>query len=254
MVDRGTFKKRLQAGEVVLGPFTLVQAPIMMTALGIAGMDFVILDMEHGPFDMTNVEAMCHAADAAGVATIVRVGELNDWMILRALDVGATGVEVPQISCKADAEAVVRAAKYTPIGRRGLSIITRAGALGTRGPRYTDLANEETVVVIHIEGVEGVRNLDEVLTVDNIDVIFLGPYDLSQSLGIPGQVEDPRVEDAIRECVRKIKAAGKCAGSFAKDATIAKRLIDMGVQYMSVSVDAAIYKDACSEIVRQLKG
>jgi 4-hydroxy-2-oxoheptanedioate aldolase len=84
-------------------------------------------------------------------------------------------------------------------------------------------------------------------------VIFLGPYDLSQSLGIPGQVEDPRVEGAIRDSVKKIKAAGKFAGSFAKDTTIAKRMIDMGVQYMSVSVDAAIYKDACAAIVRELK-
>lgn len=253
MVDRKKFKERLQAGEVVVGPFTIVSSSIMMEALGLAGMDFVILDTEHGPFDMMSVETMCCAADGAGVAPIVRVGEINDWMILRALDVGATGVQVPQITCKADAEAVVKAAKYTPIGERGLSILTRGGELGTRGSNYTDLANEETVVIVHIEGVEGVRNLDEVLTADHIDVIFLGPYDLSQSLGIPGQVEDPRVEGAIRDSIGKIKAAGKFAGSFAKDATIAKRLIDMGVQYMSVSVDAAIYKDACAGIVSQLK-
>jgi 4-hydroxy-2-oxoheptanedioate aldolase len=253
MVDRKRFKERLQAGEVVVGPFTLVSSSIMMEAAAIGGMDFIILDTEHGPFDMMDVEMMCHAADGAGIAPIVRVGQNNEWMMLRALDVGATGVQVPQITCKEDAEAVVKGAKYTPLGERGLSIITRGGALGTRGPEYTNRANEETTVIIHIEGVEGVRNLDEVLTVDNIDVIFLGPYDLSQSLGIPGQVEDPRVEDAIRDCVSKIKAAGKFAGSFAKDTVIAQRLIDMGVQYMSVSVDAAIYKDACSEITSALK-
>ena len=253
MVDRKRFKERLRAGEVVVGPFTLVPEPIMISALGIAGMDFVVLDMEHGPFDLGEVETLCHAADSAGIAPIVRVGELNAWMILRALDVGATGVQVPQITCKSDAESVVKAAKYRPIGDRGLSIVTRAGELGTRGPHYTDLANEETVVVIHIEGVEGIRNLDEVLEVDHIDVVFLGPYDLSQSLGIPGQVEDPRVEGAIRDAVRKIRAAGKFAGSFAKDTVIARRMIEMGVQYMSVSVDAAIYKDACAAIVRELK-
>jgi len=217
-------------------------------------MDFIILDTEHGPLDMMDVEMMCHAADAADVAPIVRVGELNDWMILRALDVGAAGVEVPQIRRKADAEAVVRAAKYTPLGERGLSIITRAGALGTRGPKYTDMANEETVVIVHIEGVEGVNNLDEVLAVDGLDVIFLGPYDLSQSLGIPGQVDDPRVEETIRECVRKIKAAGKFPGSFAKDIPTANRMVEMGMQYMSVSVDAAIYQNACRDIVSQVKG
>lgn len=253
MADRGRFKRRLQAGEVVVGPFAIVNSPIMMSALGIAGMDFVIIDTEHGPFDIQDAEVMCHACDAAGVASIVRVGEINDWMILRALDIGATGIEVPQIRSRADAEAVVRAAKYAPLGERGLSIFTRAGELGTRGPRYTDMANEETVVIVHIEGVEGVNNLDEVLTVEGLDVIFLGPYDLSQSLGIPGQVEDPRVEEMMRQCVGRIKTAGKCPGSFAKDIAMAKRLIEMDIQYMSVSVDAAIYQQACRDIVTQVK-
>lgn len=253
MLDHGRFKKRLQAGEVVVGPFAIVNSPIMVSALGIAGMDFIIIDTEHGPFTIQDAEMMCHACDAANVASIIRVGEINDWMILRALDIGSVGIEVPQIRCRADAEAVVRAAKYSPIGERGLSIFTRAGDLGTRGPTYTDMANEETVVIVHIEGVEGVNNLDEVLTVDGLDVIFLGPYDLSQSLGIPGQVEDPQVEEMMRGCVGRIKAAGKCPGSFAKDVPMAKRLVAMGIQYMSVLVDAAIYQNACRDIVSQVK-
>jgi len=209
----------------------------MVESTALAGMDFVILDMEHGPFDLSQVERLVPAAQNAGIAPIVRVGENNEWMILRALDVGAAGVQAPQIGCRADAEAVIHAAKYAPLGMRGVSAYTRAGDMNTRANHF-EQANEETLVIIHIEGIEGVRNLDEV---EQLDVIFIGPFDLSQSLGIPGQTDDPRVQDAVRECVGKIRAAGKAAGSFAKDIETGRRWIELGIQYIGYSVDANIY-------------
>jgi 2-keto-3-deoxy-L-rhamnonate aldolase RhmA len=247
-------KKRLQSGETVLGAFVIVDSPIMLEAAGLAGLDFAILDMEHGPFDLRDVERLIPVAANAGVAPIVRVGQNDEWMILRALDVGASGVQVPQVNCRANAQAVVHSAKYAPLGERGVSTFTRAGRLNTRGPGYFQEANAETLVVVHIEGVEGVRNLDDILGVEGIDVAFIGPYDLSQSLGIPGQTDDPRVQDAVRECVRKTRAAGKVAGSFAKDLATARRWIDIGIQYVAISVDAGIYREACAGIVRNLKG
>jgi 4-hydroxy-2-oxoheptanedioate aldolase len=112
MPTRGQLKQRLQAGETVIGTFCIVDAAAMVESAALAGMDFVILDMEHGPFDLSQVERLVPAAQNAGIAPIVRVGENNEWMILRALDVGAAGVQVPQIGCRADAEAVIHAAKY----------------------------------------------------------------------------------------------------------------------------------------------
>jgi 4-hydroxy-2-oxoheptanedioate aldolase len=253
MADRAALKRKLKAGEVVVGPFCIVPSLAMVEAAGQAGMDFLIIDTEHGPIDISTAENMCRAADAVGIAPIVRVGENHPWLILRALDIGSAGVQIPQINDLASAKAAVESAKYAPIGDRGLSIFTRAGDYGLLGARHTSKLNEEQMVIVHIEGTRGVKNLDEILTVDGIDVIFLGPYDLSQSLGIPGQVEDPRVEELMRGAARKAKAAGKVVGSYAKDTAMAKRLISMGVQYLSWQVDATIYMYACREMVQQVK-
>jgi 4-hydroxy-2-oxoheptanedioate aldolase len=118
----------------------------------------------------------------------------------------------------------------------------------------TDRLNEEQLVIIHVEGVRGLENLDEIIAVPHIDVVFLGPYDLSQSFGVPGKVDDPRVIEGMEMATKKIRAAGKAAGTFADNVAAAKRWIDVGVQYMSLSVDTGIFARACREIVSQIKG
>ena len=196
MPDRGRLKARLQAGETVVGPFVIVPSMTMVDTLGYAGMDFCIIDTEHGPIDMQTSIDLVIAADGAGVAPIIRVGDNDERLILRALDIGSAGVQVPQINTADDARRVIHSAKYAPIGERGLSIFTRAGDYFKHaGERHTDRQNEETTVVVHIEGSRGLDNLDEIMTVDGIDVLFLGPYDISQSLGVPGDVRNPDRRD-----------------------------------------------------------
>ncbi|MHB9033624.1 MAG: HpcH/HpaI aldolase family protein, partial [Anaerolineae bacterium] len=190
-----------------------------------------------------------------GLAPIVRVRKNDAPQIQRALDIGSAGVQVPQIETRADAEAVVRAAKYQPLGMRGLSFYTRAGDYVIYGQQgITDRLNDEQLVIIHIEGQRGLQNLDDIVTVPNIDVIFLGPYDLSQSFGIPGQVNDPRVVKGMEEATKKIRAAGKAAGTFAGNPEAAKRWAGLGVQYMSYGVDVGIFSDACKALLKQVKG
>ena len=251
---RGELKKRLHSGEVVVGPFTIVPSATMIDALGYAGMDFCILDTEHGPLSMQTVADLVIAAQGTGVAPIVRVGGNEEWPILRALDIGADGVQVPQINEISDARKVVHAAKYAPLGERGVSVFTRAGNY------YKDDAvdhparqNDETMTVVHIEGQKGLDNLDEIMTVDGIDVLFLGPYDISQSLGVPGDVRSKIVEDALKKAASKARAQGRVVGSYAKDVEMGKWLIDLGVQYLSINVDARIYMQACERIARALK-
>ena len=251
---RGELKKKLQAGETVVGPFVIVPSTAMGDALGYAGMDFCILDTEHGSLSMESVTDLVIAAQGTGVAPIVRVGGNEEWPILRALDIGADGVQVPQVNVAEDARRVVRSAKYAPLGERGVSVFTRAGNY------YKDDAvdhparqNEETMTVVHIEGKTGLDNLDEIMTVDGIDVLFLGPYDISQSLGVPGDVRSKIVEDALKEAAGKARAKGRVVGSYAKDVEMGKWLIDLGVQYLSINVDATIYMQACESIARALK-
>jgi len=252
--NEGKLKKKLQAGEVVVGPFSIIPSMPMVESLGQAGMDFLIIDTEHGPIDMESAQDMCIAADAGGVAPIIRVGGIDEWMILRALDIGSAGVQVPQINTIADAKAVVNAAKYDPVGERGLSVFTRAGDYyANDGVDHTNKQNDDTTVVVHIEGQTGLNNLDEIMTVDGIDVLFLGPYDISQSLGMPGDVRSKTVEDALRKAASDARAQGRAVGSYAKDVDMGKWLLDIGVQYLSIKVDAIIYMQACRTMVEALK-
>lgn len=246
-------KRKLKRGEAVLGPFVNCAYPAFIEICGLAGFDFAVIDMEHGPLDTLAAEDLCRAADCVGLAPVVRVRKNDAPQIQRSLDIGSAGVQVPQIETKEDAEAAVRGAKYSPLGARGLSFNTRAGLYTAAGTQITDQLNEESLVVIHVEGRRGVENLEEILTAPHIDVIFLGPYDLSQSLGIPGQVRDPRVIELMQSAVRRIRSAGKAAGTFADSPEIAKQWIDAGVQYIGLGVDVAIFLRACEALVKAVR-
>lgn len=248
-------KEKLAAGQTVYGPFMNCSHASFIEIVGMAGFDFAIVDMEHGPLSVETAEDLCRAGQLAGLDPIVRVRKNDPPQIQRALDIGSAGVQVPQVETREQAEAVVRAAKYAPLGMRGISLFTRAGDYTVHGVQgITDGLNREQMVIIHIEGIRGLENLEEIVTTPHIDVIFLGPYDLSQSFGIPGQVNDPRVVAGMERAVVKIRAAGKAAGTFAADAATARRWVDVGVQYLSVGVDVGIFANACKELAKQLRG
>ncbi|WP_044957862.1 HpcH/HpaI aldolase family protein [Halarchaeum acidiphilum] len=248
-----TFRERLMDGETVVGTFQLLDSAMVAEMTGVAGMDFTILDQEHGPLTAETSVGLCAAAENGGAAPIVRVRNNTESEIQRALDIGAAGVEIPQIETREDAEAAVEHARFDPLGSRGLSPYVRAGGY-TGGDDYTEEQNEAVTVIVHIEGERGVENLDEILAVEGIDVLFLGPYDMSQSLGIPGQVGDERVESLMTEVCERAEEAGKVVGTFADDAAIANKWIDAGVQYVAMSVDGAIvtkaFEDAIADVDR----
>ncbi|NLV73329.1 MAG: aldolase [Chloroflexi bacterium] len=252
---KNALKEKLQNGQVVYGPFMNCSYGSFIEIVGMTGFDYAIIDMEHGPLEVETAEDLCRAGQCGGLAPIVRVRKNDAPQIQRALDIGSAGVQVPQIETRADAEAVVRAAKYQPLGMRGISFYTRAGDYVVHGQQgITDRLNKEQIVIIHIEGQRGLANLEEIVTVPNIDVIFLGPYDLSQSFGIPGQVNDPRVVQGMEKAVKAIRAAGKFAGTFAGNPEAAKRWVGAGVQYISLGVDVGIFADACRNLLQQAKG
>jgi len=248
-------KKMMREGQVALGPFAKLSSPATVEIMGHAGFDFVILDMEHGPLGYETVENLVRAAELVNVTPIVRVTENNPSLILRALDVGAQGVEVPHIGDKEDAECAVQAAKFTPEGHRGVCRFVRAAGYSSMDRyKHFETSNLETMVIGHIEGMEGVRNIDEILTVKGFDIAFIGPYDLSQSLGVPGQVSHPVVVERMTEVVEKAKRQGVAVGTFVDDDEAAKRWIDAGVQYISYSVDVGIFYEACRAIVKRVRG
>lgn len=241
-------RDRLDRGETVIGTFQLINSPVVTESAGLAGMDFVVLDQEHGPLTADDCQSLAAAADAGGIQPIVRVRENAGPEIQRALDIGAAGVQIPQVETEETARKAVEAARFDPIGERGFSPYVRAGGyVGTAN--YTEEQNETVAVIVHIEGESGVENLDAIMDVDGIDVLFLGPYDLSQSLGIPGEVHDERVIELMEDACERANARGMTIGAYADDPEMANRWIDAGVQYITIKVDAPLLHQRFEQVL-----
>lgn len=227
-------KRKLVAGETVVGSFDYIPSGKLAEIIGLIGFDFVVIDMEHGPIDTTMAEDMVRAVELSGATPLIRVTHNAPHHILRALDIGAQGVHVPEVDNAADARLAGGSTKYGPEGHRGLAGV-RAANYGLLQPlaEYPSAANREIMCIAHIESETSVKNLDELLGVNTIDVYYLGPEDLSNSLGIPGQSKDPRVVKLVEDSIRKIVSAGKVAGCIAADAATARRYTELGAQYIA---------------------
>lgn len=236
-------KEKILAGETAYGVFVNVSNPSIVEIIGHLGFDFALIDAEHGPMGLESCEQMIRAADAVNITPLVRIAMNIQQNILRFLDMGALGVQLPLLNTKADVENVVRSVKYRPEGRRGLAGV-RANNWGLSGPlgEYVQEANRETLVIVQIETMEAVENLKEILTVPNIDVVFIGPNDLSQAMGYPGQMKHPEVQELIDRLVKEIHAAGKATGTVAYDADTLKLRKEQGFKFIVYNVVTMIVK------------
>jgi len=247
-----SFVEKLKNGKHVLGPFMKTGDPAFVEIAGYAGFDFVIIDMEHGPTNELALQNHIRAASCAGVLPIVRVGKLDEVSIARTLDVGALGVQVPQIETAEDAALAVRYAKYAPEGMRGVCRFVRAANYSAKDRfEYFKEANR-SLLVLMLEGSKAIENMDSIFDVDGIDIVFIGPYDLSQSLGVPGQIDHPLVEERMRFVIEKAKAKGIVVGTFADQPATAKKWKDLGVQYIGYSVDVGIFYEACKSLAESI--
>jgi len=244
-------KERLKNGEMVFGTWNSIPSASVVNAICCSGIDFIVIDAEHGPVSMETAENLIRAAEVAGSTPIVRVPNNQSHIILRALDIGAHGVQVPHVSTKEQAEKVVSYAKYYPAGDRGFTPFTRAGKYGINAAGHTERSNEHVLVVVNVEGIEGLNRLEEIVSVPEIDVIFLGPYDISQSLGKPGKVDDPEIIAHIRKGVDIITDRGLSCGSFARDMHYLDVLIDCGVQYITYTVDSNVLAETYRDMYRE---
>ena len=239
-----TFRTAIHNGQRVVGPFIMIPAPELVEIAGHAGFDFVVIDMEHGPITYESAANMCRAADAVEITPIIRVQENNPKFILRALEVGAKGLLIPWVNNRQEAEQVVSAAKCHPEGQRGWAPITRGydyGKVGTERQDFLRYVNEHIAICLQIETREGVQNREEICSVEGVDLIFLGPGDLSQSLGVPGEFTSPIVEDAMQQVVECAHRHRKAAGVFTgTDLAWAQKWVNAGVEMLSPFAD--VYK------------
>lgn len=250
-----TLSERLESNETVIGSFIGIGNPVVVEIAGSAGFDFVVIDLEHACMSVETVENMIRAASVVGIDAIVRVPNVEDALVGKLLDAGATGVQVPQVISRKQAEMAVAAAKYPPSGTRGYMPVSRASRfLRNSKEEHIAKSNSESLVVVQVEGVEGLSAIDEILKTPGLSVVFLGPYDLSMSLGVPGQVNHLSVCGAMCKVIKKAQAAGVRVGVFADDPDGARRWIEQGVNYITVGLDVSYLSNAFRRCMVDIKG
>jgi 2-keto-3-deoxy-L-rhamnonate aldolase RhmA len=237
-------KEKLAAGQTVCCVSGLTD-PEDIDRFGPAGFDAVWLEGEHGPVDFGDVGDLTRACDLWGMTSIMRINQNDQALIYRTLDRGVQGIVVPHLNTKAEADNVVAGGKFSPIGERGL--FTSRQGYGVEA--YFDKANDHTILIVLIEDIVAVNNLDEILTVDHIDVFFVAPSDLASSMGLIGQLDHPDVQSTWHSALRKIAASGRVAGTLTNNDNVAG-FVEMGVRFVMTNAGswidsgAAAYKRA----------
>jgi 4-hydroxy-2-oxoheptanedioate aldolase len=201
-------KENIRKGQMQLGGWIQMASEDAVELMALSGFDFAIIDMEHGCMGIETVERLVRAADAVDMASIVRVVDNDPAKIMKALETGAAGVLIPGVSSAGEAARAVRAAKYAPMGMRGACPFVRSADHGLRRASDLTAQNEATMVVLLVEGRQAVEEFDELLAVNGVDSLMVGPVDLSFSLGVGGQIDHPLVLQAIAELSRKATDKG----------------------------------------------
>lgn len=244
----------LKNKKLSIGPFSKSCDPAIIECIGLAGFDFVIIDLEHGPNSIETAQNLVRAAILHQITPIIRVNKNNESMISKALDIGALGVQVPQINNEQSARNVINAARFSPEGNRGICRYVRAAEYSKKNKNdYFEESNKNTLIIIQIEGKKGLENIDSILQVEGIDIVFIGPYDLSQSMGVPGQTNHPKVLEAMKMITEKANHYNKIVGTFIETPADLKIWKDLGLLYLSYKVDVGIFYDACHNLFNELK-
>lgn len=240
----------LESGEDTVGTWSVIPSSTSAEIMGEAGLDFMILDLEHGPLSLETAQDMVRALEESECAPLIRVPTNQEWWILRALETGCAGVAVPQITSVEAAEEAVDAVRYHPEGKRGFSPFTRsAGYTAENSEEIAQRKNDTTVCMLMIEGEEGIDDLDEIIEIDGIDAIYVGTYDLSQSLGYPGEPTHSDVVDHVEEIVEKVREQDIAVGCLAESKDEMDQWHDIGIQLVAYKADCAILHDGVESII-----
>lgn len=247
-------KQAFKEGQTLVGTWLNAASPVQVETIGYAGFDFVILDTEHSAYDIAGCENLVRAADAARLPCLVRVSDDNPTSVSKVLEYGAQGVVVPHVGSRAEAEESVRKAHYPPVGARGAAPSIRAAHYGqTAWPDYLAQARAETMVVLQIEGHDGIQNLEAIMAVAGVDVLFVGPFDLSTVLGISGQLDHPLLLDTVGDIVQRARANNIAVGIWMPTPEQAGPWIERGVQLISVASNDLIFMEGCRSFAGRVK-
>jgi 4-hydroxy-2-oxoheptanedioate aldolase len=244
MMIKNRFKEKIKAGQPAFGFWLNFPSPELVEFMGYTGFDYVLIDAEHFAFGLETTQALVRAAELTGMTPIVRVRKNDQELILGYLETGVRGVVIPHTNTLEDAEAAVRAVKYPPLGTRGAGGMARAANYGltqTSAAYYAE-ANRNTMVLPLVEELEGIRNLAQILSVEEVDGVTIGAGDLSLSMG--STQSDPRVSELVEKARAQIEASGKASGVTVASADAARKALADGALYITLALRTLLHQGA----------
>lgn len=245
------FKARLASGETQWGVWNSLASPVAAEALSLVGFDWMLFDTEHSPVEVASLQPILQAAATGSAAAVARPAWNDKVLIKKLLDIGVQTLLVPFVETPEEAAAAVRATRYPPEGIRGVAGSTRASRYGM-ATDYLKKANEQICVLVQIETADALARLEEIAAVDGVDGVFIGPSDLSASMGHLGNPGAPEVQDAIRAAAGRIAAAGKVPGILATRAQDATRYRNWGYRFVAGGVDTGLLVGAARSLLASL--
>jgi 4-hydroxy-2-oxoheptanedioate aldolase len=245
-------KQRLQRGEALFGTFLSLGNPVTSELVASVGFDWLLIDLEHGMGSETDVLTQLQAIEHTGVPAIVRIESYVKQRIHKVLDMGAHGIMCPRINTAEEAEWAMSGMHYPPRGIRGVAKMVRATQFGANFDQYNADTNQ-LLGVIQIETIESLNDVDRIAQVEGVDVLFIGPADLTMSLGVFGQINHPLFVDAVERIIQAAKSAGKAIGILLFDVDDYERYYELGIRFFACGTDALFLSKAAENTVKALQ-
>ena len=249
-----SLKQKLKNNELTIGSWIMIGNPMSVEVMALAGFEWLVIDIEHTSIDMTMTQTLITTIQANNMKALVRISKNEEVIIKKVLDMGTDGIIVPMVSSKKDALQAVEYAKYPPVGKRGVGLY-RASKYGTKFEEYKKWVDEELVIIAQIEHIDAVNNIDEILEVEGIDGTIIGPYDLSGSMGYPGEFERKDVKVAVQKTLDRCKEKNIPSGFHVVDTNPEqlKLKIEQGCTFLAYGIDYFFMRDAAITGMKQLK-
>ena len=253
MQKKNNLKERLKKKKELIGTWSVIPSSTIAEILGISGLDFVIIDQEHGPQSLETSQDSIRALENVNCTPLLRVSNNDPDKILRALEIGAHGIVVPNIKNYNDAKKAISSIYYKPKGNRGVSAYTRSSNYSPLFSKSRKFTNENILSVLLLESVESIEKIDDILEIKGIDVLYFGTYDLSQSLGILDDINNPKLLKEVSKIIKKILNKGISAGVLIENISDKKMWKKLGFNFFLYKVDCGIFLELLTNDIKKIK-